>query len=78
MTASMSRLAAGLSKAVTIALPLALTNPSSFSHRISDFAAMYAKKLGLNKKVLQKTLWGDFYLNAKTKRIFKGAQVSEF
>ena len=37
---------------------------------------MYAEKLGLSETVLQKTLWGDFFLNAKTKRIFKGAQVS--
>lgn len=36
---------------------------------------MYAKKLGLNEKVLQRTLWGDFYLNFKTKHIFKDAQV---
>lgn len=35
---------------------------------------MYAEKLGVNEKVLQKTLWGDFYLHAKTKRVMKGAQ----
>ncbi len=45
---------------------------------VSDFASMYAKKLGLSERVLQKTLWGDFYLNSKTKRIFRGAQVSQF
>lgn len=42
---------------------------------VSDFAAMYANKLGLNADVLRKTMWGDFYLNAKAKRIFRGAQV---
>lgn len=42
---------------------------------VSDFASMYAKKLGLSERVLQKTLWGDFYLNSKTKRIFRGAQA---
>jgi ribosome assembly protein 1 len=35
---------------------------------------LYAEKLGVNEKVLQKTLWGDFYLHAKTKRVMKGAQ----
>lgn len=38
---------------------------------------MYAKKLGLSEQVLQRTLWGDFYLNSKSKRIFKDAQVGE-
>jgi ribosome assembly protein 1 len=41
---------------------------------IEDFAKLYAEKLGVNEKVLQKTLWGDFYLNGKTKRVMKGAQ----
>lgn len=41
---------------------------------IEDFAKLYAEKLGVNVKVLQKTLWGDFYLHAKTKRVMKGAQ----
>lgn len=36
---------------------------------------MYASKLGINKNILTKTLWGDFYLHAKSKRIFKGAQA---
>ncbi len=44
--------------------------------RVSDFASMYSKKLGIKENVLRKTLWGDFYLNMKTKRILKGAQVS--
>jgi ribosome assembly protein 1 len=43
---------------------------------VGHFAEMYAKKLGIKAAVLNKTLWGDFYLNTKTKRIFKGAQVS--
>ncbi|KAF6021266.1 EFTUD1 [Bugula neritina] len=41
---------------------------------IDDFAALYADKLGLNKQVLRKTLWGDFYFNSKTKKVMKGAQ----
>jgi len=36
---------------------------------------MYASKLGINKNILTKTLWGDFYLHSKSKRIFKGAQA---
>ncbi|XP_060064099.1 elongation factor-like GTPase 1 [Ylistrum balloti] len=41
---------------------------------INHFAEIFSKKLGIKKEVLQKTLWGDFYLNSKTKRIMKGAQ----
>lgn len=46
-----------------------------FFYSISDFAVLYASKLGINQEVLKRTLWGDFYLNTKTKRIMKGAQV---
>ncbi|XP_037563174.1 elongation factor-like GTPase 1 isoform X2 [Dermacentor silvarum] len=41
----------------------------------SQFAQLYAEKLGVKKQVLEKTLWGDYYLNAKAKRILKGAQA---
>lgn len=41
---------------------------------IKEFAKIYANKLGFSEKVLCKTLWGDFYINSKTKRIVKGAQ----
>ncbi|KYN37334.1 Elongation factor Tu GTP-binding domain-containing protein 1 [Trachymyrmex septentrionalis] len=41
---------------------------------IKEFAKIYSNKLGFNEKVLRKTLWGDFYINNKTKRIMKGAQ----
>jgi ribosome assembly protein 1 len=37
--------------------------------RIMDFIDIFSKKLGCNQKVLAKTLWGDFYLNPKTKQI---------
>jgi len=33
-----------------------------------------SNKLGVKADVLKKTLWGDFYLHPKTKRIMKGAQ----
>jgi len=42
---------------------------------ISEFVTMYSKKLGVKSEILAKTLWGDYYLNTKTKRIMKGAQA---
>ncbi|XP_038044225.1 elongation factor-like GTPase 1 isoform X2 [Patiria miniata] len=42
---------------------------------IDHFATMYAAKLGVRVEILRKTLWGDFFLNGKTKRIMKGAQA---
>ncbi|XP_077084107.1 elongation factor-like GTPase 1 isoform X2 [Siphateles boraxobius] len=42
--------------------------------RIHQFAEMYSQKMGIRFWVLLKTLWGDFYLNAKAKKIMKGAQ----
>lgn len=44
-------------------------------HRVSHFAELYSKRLGIRAEILQKTLWGDYFVNAKAKRIFKGAQV---
>jgi ribosome assembly protein 1 len=41
---------------------------------IKDFARIFSNKLGFSEKVLSKTLWGDYYLNSKSKRIMKGAQ----
>lgn len=34
-----------------------------------QFAALYEKKLGIKRSVLEKVLWGDFYLDPKTKRV---------
>ncbi|XP_059362412.1 elongation factor-like GTPase 1 [Carassius carassius] len=42
--------------------------------RIHQFAEMYSQKMGIRFSVLLKTLWGDFYLNAKAQKIMKGAQ----
>ncbi|PLB38010.1 GTPase RIA1 [Aspergillus candidus] len=36
---------------------------------IRQFAAIYEKKLGIKRSVLEKVLWGDFYLDPKTKRV---------
>ena len=40
---------------------------------IADFARIYAERTKMNRLVLEQTLWGDFYLDSKAKRIFKGA-----
>ncbi|KAK2853376.1 hypothetical protein Q5P01_006037 [Channa striata] len=42
---------------------------------IQQFAQIYSQKMGIRKQVLLKTLWGDFYLIAKAKKIMKGAQA---
>ena len=39
--------------------------------RVQDFADVYAVKMNMSRKVLNTTLWGDFYLNSKQKKIFK-------
>ena len=41
--------------------------------RIDKFADLYSKKLGISKRILMKTLWGDYFLNMKAKKILKGA-----
>uniref|UniRef100_A0A3B5A6A1 Elongation factor-like 1 n=1 Tax=Stegastes partitus TaxID=144197 RepID=A0A3B5A6A1_9TELE len=42
---------------------------------IQQFAHIYSQRMGIKASVLLKTLWGDFYLNAKAKKIMKGAQA---
>lgn len=36
---------------------------------VKQFAAIYEKKLGIKSSVLEKVLWGDYYLDPKTKRV---------
>ncbi|KAF3910774.1 hypothetical protein ABW20_dc0101200 [Dactylellina cionopaga] len=36
---------------------------------VKDFAAIHEKKLGVKRAVLEKLIWGDFYLDPKTKRV---------
>ena len=43
------------------------------SNSIDKFADLYASKLGISRSILMKTLWGDYFLNMKAKKIFKGA-----
>ena len=38
------------------------------------FANVLSTKLGISEAALKKTLWGDYYLDSKKKRICKGAQ----
>jgi ribosome assembly protein 1 len=40
-----------------------------WAFRIGKFALLFASKLGLNENTLKKVLWGDYYLDPKTKRI---------
>ncbi|XP_056878924.1 elongation factor-like GTPase 1 [Takifugu flavidus] len=42
---------------------------------IQQFAQIYSQRMGINPQVLLRTLWGDFYLHAKAKKILKGAQT---
>uniref|UniRef100_A0A3B4GWV7 Elongation factor-like 1 n=1 Tax=Pundamilia nyererei TaxID=303518 RepID=A0A3B4GWV7_9CICH len=44
---------------------------------IRHFAHIYSERMGIKEEVLLKTLWGDFYLSMKAKRIMKGAQVTQ-
>ncbi|KAL6072938.1 Elongation factor-like GTPase 1 [Balamuthia mandrillaris] len=39
--------------------------------RLHQFADIYAKKLQIHRRVLLKTLWGDYFLNMKSKKILK-------
>lgn len=42
---------------------------------INSFAKILSEKHKINLTALQKTLWGDFYIDVKQKRIFKNAQA---
>lgn len=42
-----------------------------WAFRIIDFARIFSKKFGISEAVLNKTLWGDYFLQSKTKRIVR-------
>ena len=42
---------------------------------VRQFASLYEKKLGIKHSVLEKALWGDFYLDAKAKRVLSGKHL---
>lgn len=41
---------------------------------LDTFVSLYSEKLNLDKEELKKCIWGDFYFNAKTRKILPGAQ----
>jgi ribosome assembly protein 1 len=43
--------------------------------RIGKFAQLYASKLGIREANFKRVLWGDFYLDAKTKRVITHKQL---
>lgn len=42
---------------------------------IKQFAGLYERKLGIKRALLEKVLWGDFYLDPKTKRILSSKHL---
>ncbi|CAG8760015.1 1959_t:CDS:2, partial [Racocetra persica] len=42
-----------------------------WAFRIEQFAQIYAAKLGIKESILRKVLWGDYYLDPKTKRFLQ-------
>lgn len=40
-----------------------------------QFAGLYEKKLGIKRQLLEKVLWGDFYLDPKTKRVLSSKHL---
>ncbi|KAI0376851.1 P-loop containing nucleoside triphosphate hydrolase protein [Hypomontagnella monticulosa] len=36
---------------------------------VRQFASLYEKKLGIKRSIMEKVLWGDFYLDPKTKKV---------
>lgn len=40
---------------------------------VADFVKLYSEKTGIKSEVLTKTLWGDYFIDAKSKRIRLGA-----
>ncbi|KAJ3176850.1 Cytoplasmic GTPase/eEF2-like protein (ribosomal biogenesis) [Geranomyces variabilis] len=40
-----------------------------WAFRIDQFARIYATKLGMKEELLRKVLWGDYYLDPRTKRV---------
>ncbi|XP_046508398.1 elongation factor-like GTPase 1 isoform X3 [Equus quagga] len=42
---------------------------------IEHFADIYSQKIGIRKEVLLRTLWGDYYVNMKAKKIMKVDQA---
>jgi len=43
---------------------------------INTFSKIYSIKLGFSEKALNKSLWGDYYINKKMKKFSRGANAS--
>ena len=41
---------------------------------LKEFVAFYSAKFGMNPKVLEQTLWGEFYFDARAKKLYKKPQ----
>ncbi|GAA6060289.1 hypothetical protein JCM10212_002930 [Sporobolomyces blumeae] len=48
-----------------------------WAFRISRFAQLYSSKLGMSEKVLGKVLWGDWFLDMKTKRVMNRKKMEQ-
>ncbi|PKC16858.1 P-loop containing nucleoside triphosphate hydrolase protein [Rhizophagus irregularis] len=42
-----------------------------WAFRVENFVQFYAAKLGMKENILRKVLWGDYYLEPKTKRLLQ-------
>ena len=42
---------------------------------VRQFASLYEKKLGIKRSTLEKVLWGDFYLDPKSKRVLNSKHL---
>ena len=42
---------------------------------VRQFATLYEKKLGIKRSILEKVLWGDYYLDPKTKRVLSSKHL---
>lgn len=42
---------------------------------VRQFASIYEKKLGMKRSILEKVLWGDYYLEPKTKRVLSSKHL---
>lgn len=40
-----------------------------WAFRVDQFASLYEQKLGIKRALLNRVLWGDFYLDPKTKKV---------
>ncbi len=42
---------------------------------VKQFAGLYERKLGIRRSILERVLWGDFYLDPKTKRVLSSKHL---